>query len=86
MTIFKFLMEYKNAPLAEQRKMYSVLKESSEIKSMPHRQRKDLARMHKKILVKRSHLIRIAAAWIITVPFSGVLAAMIYFMLNSRPS
>jgi PiT family inorganic phosphate transporter len=78
----EYLNEYKNAPLADQRTMYRNLKGASEIKSMPHRQRRDLARMHKKILVKRSHLTRIAAAWVITVPFSGLLAAMIYFMLR----
>ena len=30
---------------------------------------------------KRSALLKIAAAWIITVPISGILAALIYYMI-----
>jgi len=33
-------------------------------------------------LVKRSALLKIAAAWIITVPISGLLAAMLFFMIR----
>jgi PiT family inorganic phosphate transporter len=32
--------------------------------------------------VKRSALFKIAAAWVITVPVSGLLAAIIYFTIR----
>lgn len=38
--------------------------------------------MHRVELVKRNLLLRIAAAWVITVPLAGLLAAMFYFMLR----
>ncbi|MFK7791470.1 MAG: inorganic phosphate transporter [Devosiaceae bacterium] len=46
------------------------------------RQRKGLGRVHRVELVKRTLLLRIAAAWVITVPMAGVLAAVFYFMIR----
>jgi PiT family inorganic phosphate transporter len=34
-------------------------------------------------LVRRSHFLSVAAAWIITVPVSAVLSAIIYLLLNA---
>jgi len=45
-------------------------------------QRKELRRALKRQLVKRSALLKIVSAWIITVPVSAVLAALFYFMLR----
>jgi PiT family inorganic phosphate transporter len=45
-------------------------------------QRKKLRKALKRQLVKRSTLLKIASAWIITVPVSGVLAALFYFALR----
>lgn len=45
-------------------------------------QRKGLGRIQRMELVKRSLLWRIAAAWVITVPLAGCLAAMFFFMLR----
>jgi PiT family inorganic phosphate transporter len=33
-------------------------------------------------MVKRSHLVKIAAAWIITVPASAIMAAFLFFTLR----
>jgi len=41
-----------------------------------------LSKIYKQELVRRSHLWKIAAAWIITVPASGLMAAMIFYMLR----
>lgn len=45
-------------------------------------ERKGLNKAYRKDLVKRSHMLRIAAAWVITVPASAVMAAMIFFMIR----
>ena len=46
------------------------------------KERKSLGRIHRQELVKRSHLLKIAAAWVITVPISGLMAAIIYFTIR----
>lgn len=38
--------------------------------------------MYRRELVKRSQLLRIAAAWVITVPASALMAAMLFFMIR----
>ena len=45
-------------------------------------ERRRLRKVYKQELVKRSQLLRIAAAWVITVPASAVMAAMIFFMIR----
>ncbi|KKN31797.1 hypothetical protein LCGC14_0820240 [marine sediment metagenome] len=44
--------------------------------------RKRLKKIYKEEMVKRSHLVRIAAAWIITVPASACMAAVLFFTLR----
>jgi len=45
------------------------------------RQRKGLKKIYKRELVKRSLMPKVIAAWIITVPASALLAAMIFFII-----
>ena len=45
-------------------------------------ERKGLRKIYKQELVKRSQLYRIAAAWVITVPASAIMAALIYYMIR----
>lgn len=44
--------------------------------------RKELRKMYHTELVKRSMLLKIAAAWVITVPLAGALAAILYFTIR----
>ena len=46
------------------------------------KQRKGLRRIYRQQLVKRSALLKIVAAWLITVPVSAFLAAMLYFTIR----
>ena len=46
------------------------------------KERKRLQSVYRHELVKRSHLIRIATAWVITVPLSGLMAAFLYFTIR----
>tara|TARA_R100000315_G_C5122723_1_gene70090 strand:+ start:208 stop:522 length:315 start_codon:yes stop_codon:yes gene_type:complete len=44
--------------------------------------RKGLKKVYRQELVKRSAVFRIVAAWIVTVPLSGLLAAMLFFTIR----
>ncbi len=45
-------------------------------------ERKGLRKVYRRELVKRSQLMRIAAAWVITVPASGLMAALLFFTIR----
>ena len=45
-------------------------------------ERKDLKKVYRRELVKRSQLMRIAAAWVITVPASALMAAILFFTIR----
>ena len=61
--------------------MLQQLKEHSAQAELSKKERKDLKRVYKTELVKRSALMKIVAAWLITVPASALLAALIYAVL-----
>ena len=46
--------------------------------NLTKKERKVLTKVYRNDLVKRSKLLRIAAAWVITVPMTGLMAAMTY--------
>lgn len=77
-----FLADFKSASIEQKRRLLLQLKEKSTRAHLTKKERKALARVYRQELVKRSHLLKIAAAWIITVPVSALLAAMIYFMIR----
>ena len=62
--------------------MLRELKRTNGTKLLYKGERKGLRRIHRLELVKRSLLLRIAAAWLITVPLAGILAAMFFFMMR----
>lgn len=77
-----YLMEFKKAPLEKKRQMLQELKMHSGKTHLNKKERKQLKKVYKTELVKRSHLYRIAAAWVITVPVSGIMAAMLYYTIR----
>ena len=68
-------MDRKNELLQE-------LKSNSTKAHLTKKERKSLSKIYRQQLVKRSHVWRIAAAWIITVPASGAMAAITYFTIR----
>ncbi len=62
--------------------MLQQLKQRSAKAHLTKDERKALRSVYRHELVKRSALLRIAAAWIITVPVSGLMAAIIYFTIR----
>lgn len=81
-----FMVKFKAASIDEKGQMLEELKRQAKEALDPAHfsklERKNLRRIYKQELVKRSHLYRIAAAWVITVPASGMMAALIYFMIR----
>lgn len=43
----------------------------------------NFAEVRRRRLVRRSHFLTIVAAWVITVPASAALSAVLYFILSS---
>lgn len=81
-----FLARFEAAPIDEKGDMLRELKAKSKKRLDPAHfskiERKGLRRVYRQELVKRSQLMRIAAAWVITVPASAVMAAMLFFMVR----
>ena len=77
-----YLEKFRKVSLEEKRIMLAELKANSRKSGITKKERKQLKKLYNTELVKRSHLLKIAAAWIITVPASAVMAAIIYFMIR----
>ena len=76
-----FLEKFEEADIDEKGRLLKELK-AERGPNLLKRDRKELRKVYRKELVKRSILLKIAAAWVITVPMAGVLAAGLFFMLR----
>ena len=77
-----FLIEFRKASVRKKGEMLQQLKEHSASADLSKKERKGLKRVYKTELVKRSALMKIVAAWIITVPVSGLMAAFLYYTIR----
>lgn len=77
----KFVKQFMQSGVEEKRILLKELKGLAEAAPISKKERKGLKKATKQELVKRSALLRIAAAWIITVPASASLAAMLFYTL-----
>ncbi|MFP7673940.1 inorganic phosphate transporter [Marivita sp. S0852] len=79
----QLLAEFEAADVATKGDMLRSMKaQSSSDRVLGKRERRELGRVHRVELVKRNLLLRIAAAWIITVPVAALLSAMFFFMIR----
>lgn len=76
------LRDFQNAPAEDKQRMLDRLKRMGPEAVINAAQRKELQKALKRQLVKRSSLLKIVSAWIITVPISAFLAAVFYFALR----
>jgi PiT family inorganic phosphate transporter len=77
------LQEFEDTPLQEKGEFIRQMKAANGPEQiLSKRDRKQMKAAYKQELVQRSMLYKIAAAWVITVPASGLLAAMLYFMIR----
>jgi inorganic phosphate transporter, PiT family len=77
-----FLVDFKKASLNDKSLMLEQLKQRTAEANLTKKERKSLRNVYRHELVKRSALLKIAAAWVITVPVSGILAALLYFTIR----
>lgn len=76
------LRDFQNAPPEDKMRILDEMKKIGPEAVISAAQRKVLQKALKRQLVKRSSLLKIASAWIITVPVSALMAAMFYFSLR----
>lgn len=79
-----FLRSFEQAPVSEKGRMLKRLKRQAKggAPTLSKQERKRLRRLYRKNLVKRSVLVRVIAAWVITVPASAIMGALIYFTIR----
>ncbi len=78
-----YLTRFEAADVETKGDMLRAMKQQAPGKKLlAKRERRGLGRVHRIELVKRSLLLRIVAAWVITVPLAGLLAAMFFFMIR----
>ncbi len=77
-----FLLDFQRASVMEKGYMLAELKKHKSQADLTKKERKGLKKIYHKELVKRSALMKIVAAWVITVPASGLMAAMLYFTIR----
>lgn len=79
-----FLKAFEQASIAEKGEMLKALKEQAKQGEthISKRERKGLRKVYRQNLVKRSLVFKVIAAWIITVPASACLAALIFFAIR----
>ena len=83
-----YLVKFEAAPVEEKKRMLAEMKkraaarqsngQDAAVQAFDKKERKAFKKAYKKELVKRSVVMRIVAAWIVTVPATAVLAAMLY--------
>ncbi|MEA1989198.1 MAG: inorganic phosphate transporter [Pseudomonadota bacterium] len=77
-----YIKRFEKASLEEKKEMLAQLKAKKAEVSLSKKERKSLDKVYQKELVKRSAFLKIVAAWVITVPASATLAAIIYFAIR----
>jgi PiT family inorganic phosphate transporter len=79
-----FLKQFEAAPVAEKGRMLRELKQQNRAGTaqITREERKTLRREYRHDLVKRSVVMKVIAAWIVTVPVSALLSAVVYFALR----
>ena len=78
-----FLQAFDTATLAEKGAMLKALKKKkNDALHLKKKEHTGLRKVYRQQLVKRSMLIKIAAAWLITVPVSGAMAGVMYFTIR----
>lgn len=78
----EFLAMYTKASLKRKEELLRELKQQSAAAKISKEDRKRLKKAYRKALVKRAALLKIVAAWFITLPATGLLAATLFFTIR----
>ena len=77
-----FIEQFETASLQEKGRLLESLNGRDKGAILSKKERKSLNKLYRKELVKRSTLMRIIMAWIITLPVTALLASIIYSLLT----
>lgn len=78
-----FLADFNAAAIEQKAIMLKELKQhAANVPELNKKERKVLRKAYRQELVKRSALLKIAAAWIITVPASALMSSIIFFAIR----
>jgi PiT family inorganic phosphate transporter len=77
-----FMEEFEKGSIEAKRVMLRQLKAHKATAELTSKERKALRKIYRTELVKRSALLKIAAAWIITVPAAALMSALFFFMIR----
>jgi PiT family inorganic phosphate transporter len=80
-TVSRYLNDFAKADIKQKRTMLEQLKAKTAEAQLTKSERKQMRKVYRQELVKRSAVFKIAAAWIITVPASALMAAGIYMLI-----
>ena len=80
--VHEFLEKFNATNLAGKKDMLQQLKDHTSEAELSKKERRSLKKVYRHELVKRSALLKIVAAWLITVPVSGLMAAMLFFTIR----
>ena len=78
--INRFLDEFYGASFLQKRMMLKQLETHSEMGDLTKEEHKELHKLYRKELVKRSAIIRIVTAWALTLPATALLASLIFLL------
>lgn len=78
----EYMERFEAATLTEKGEMVHEIKKDKAHIQLSKKERKLLKSKYRRELVKRSALLKIAAAWVITVPVSAIMAAMLFYMIR----
>ncbi len=81
-TIADFLARFEAASVAEKKRVLRELKQKAKQEEFSWAQRRRFKKAYKAKLIERSMLLKIVAAWVFTVPLSGIFSAALFFMIR----
>ena len=77
-----YLVKFKLASINEKSQMLKELKAHTGNMELTKKERRRLKGVYRHELVKRSHLLKIVTAWLVTVPLSGLMAALLFYTIR----
>jgi PiT family inorganic phosphate transporter len=76
----RFLDEFYAASFVQKRVMLKQLETHSVMGELSKQKHQELNKLYRKELVRRSVIIRIVTAWVLTIPITGIFASLIYLL------
>ena len=77
-----FMREFESASVGGKREMLIQVRTNTTQSGLTKSERKNIKKRNRQELVKRSALLKIAAAWVITVPAAGLMAGFLFYAIR----